>query len=79
MIEIMGIDHVGLGFDFCDYLASNTLESFAEDESAITVGFENINKVPKLLQIFEKRGYKKEDIDKITYKNYLRIMQEIWK
>ncbi len=79
MIEVMGIDHVGFGFDFDDYLAGETMKFFAEDESASTIGFENIIKVPKLIEIMENRGYSKEDIEKIKYKNFLRIIQEIFK
>ncbi len=79
MVEVMGIDHVGLGFDFDDYLAGETMKFFAEEESANTIGFENITKVPKLIKIFENRGYSKEDIEKIKYKNFLRIIKEIFK
>lgn len=79
MVEIMGIDHVGFGFDFCDYLESDTMSSFAEDESANTIGFENITKVPCMLEILKSRGYKQEDIQKIAYKNYFRIIEDIVK
>lgn len=77
MTDIMGIDHVGFGFDFCDYLESDTMSSFAEEESANTKGFENITKVPLLIEILKERGYRKEDIDKIAYKNYFKIIKEI--
>ncbi len=79
MVEIMGIDHVGLGFDFDDYLAGETMKFFAEEETASTIGFENITKVPKLINELENRGYSKEDIDKIKYKNFLRVIKNILK
>ena len=78
MVEVMGIDHVGLGFDFDDYLTGETLSFFAEGDVR-TIGFEDITKVPNLIDILEKRGYSKEDIDKIKYKNFLRIIQQIIK
>jgi membrane dipeptidase len=77
MVEVMGIDHVGFGFDFDDYLAGDTMKFFAEEESANTIGFENITKVPKLIEILENRGYSKEDMEKIKSKNFLRIIKEI--
>ena len=77
MVEVMGIDHVGFGFDFDDYLAGETMKFFAEEETASTIGLENITKVPKLIEIFEERGYSKEDIEKIKYKNFLRVIKEI--
>lgn len=76
MVEIMGIDHVGLGFDFDDYLTGETLSFFAEGDSS-TIGFENITKVPKLIEILGSRGYSSEDIEKIKYKNFTRIIQQI--
>lgn len=78
MVEIMGIDHVGLGFDFDDYLEGDTLSAFAEGD-AKTIGFEDITHVPKLIGILEKKGYSKEDIEKIKYKNFFRIIKEILK
>lgn len=77
MVDIMGIDHVGFGFDFCDYLESDTMSSFAEEESANTKGFEDITKVPLLIEVLKEKGYKKEDINKIAYKNYFRVIKEI--
>lgn len=76
MVEIMGIDHVGFGFDFDDYLEGDTLSAFAEGD-AKTIGFENITKVPKMIDVLEKKGYSKEDIEKIKYKNFLRIIRQI--
>lgn len=79
MVEIMGIDHVGLGFDFDDYLTGETLSFFAEGDSPSTIEFENITKVPKLIEIFKERGYCEEDIEKIKYKNFVRTIKKIFK
>lgn len=76
IVELIGIDYVGLGFDFCDYLTGETLNSFT-DGDAFTMGLEDITKVPKLIQLLEKKGYSSEDIDKIKYKNFSRIIKEI--
>lgn len=77
MVDIMGIDHIGFGFDFCDYLEGDTMSSFAEEESANTRNFEDITKVPSLIDELRSRGYKDSDIEKISYKNYFRIIKEI--
>ncbi len=76
MVEVMGIEHVGFGFDFDDYLEGDTLSSFAEGDVK-TLGFENISKVPKIIEILERKGYSKDDIEKIKYKNFLRIIKQI--
>lgn len=77
LVEIIGIDHVGFGFDFDDYLTGETLKFFAEDGSPSVKDFENITKVPKLIEMFEARGFSKEDIEKIKYKNFFRILESI--
>lgn len=79
MIKVMGIDHVGFGFDFDDFLSGETVSAFAEDSSAETLGFENVRKVPKLIKMLEQRGFTGEDLEKIKYKNFLRIMETIFK
>lgn len=76
MVEIMGIDHVGFGFDFFDYLNSDTVGSFAEGDSYGTIGFEDVSKTKNLLDLLSKRGYSKDDIEKISYKNFYRIIKE---
>lgn len=77
MVEVAGIDHVGFGFDFFHYLKTDTIDSFVEDVNIGTKGFETIEKIPDLINILETRGYTKEDIEKISYKNYYRIIREV--
>lgn len=80
MVDVMGINHVGFGFDFVDYLEDNTVNSFSSDEdNGDTKGFENITKVPDLISILEARGYDKEALDKIKYKNFMRVIKEVIK
>lgn len=77
MVEIAGIDHVGFGFDFFHYLKTNTIDSFVDDVNIGTKGFETVAQVPNLIDILYNRGYTKENIEKISYKNYYRIMKKI--
>lgn len=77
MIKIMGIDHVAFGFDFNDYLTGDTVESFAQGDSGEVKGIENITKVPELIEILKNRGYSKEEMDKIAYKNFFRILKNL--
>lgn len=76
IVNLVGIDHVNFGFDFCNYLDSERL-SFSECASTATLDLEDASKIPGLLTILQKRGYKKEDIEKIAYKNILRVFQNV--
>lgn len=78
LVELAGIDHVGFGFDFFDYLEGDSMESFVEDKETLSAkGIEAIAKVPGLIDILYNRGYSKEDIEKISYGNFYRIIGEV--
>ena len=74
--NLVGIDYVNFGFDFCDYLQAESL-SFSESTLTATDGLEDASKIPNLLNILTKRGYKTEDIEKIAFKNILRVFEEV--
>jgi len=77
MVEVMGIDHIVCGFDFCDFLATDTLGSFASEGLAATIDFEDATRAHALLDELKDRGYSQIDIDKIAYKNYMRFLKEL--
>ena len=77
LVEVAGIDHVSFGFDFFHYLKTDTIDSFVDDVNIGTKGFETVEKVPDLIDILYSKGYTKSDIEKISYKNYYRIIQNV--
>jgi membrane dipeptidase len=64
MVQIAGIDHVGLGSDF-------------DGVSNLPIGLEDASKLPDLILELLKRGYSEEDIAKICYKNIFRVWNEV--
>lgn len=79
IVNLVGIDYVGLGFDFVDFLHGDTRSSFQSGESTAAVGLEDAAKVPHFIDILVKRGYKSEDIEKIAHSNFERVIKEILK
>lgn len=79
MVEVMGIDHVGFGFDYCDFLEADTFGSFAATEEVATIGLEDASKTQNIVNILKNRGYSKEDLIKISYGNFFRIINNILK
>lgn len=75
--QLVGIDHIGFGFDFFDFLSGESLDSFAESENNGIIGFENISKTTLLLQNLSARGYSDEDIEKISYLNFRRVYSSV--
>lgn len=77
MVNIMGIDHVGFGFDIYDYLTDETIEKFTDNSFDGILNFENITKTSNIINELKLRGYTAEDIEKIKYKNFYRVFKSI--
>ena len=65
IVEVAGIDVIGLGSDF-DGIATRKELKAGED-------------LPELEKALYARGYSKEDVEKIFYKNVLRVYKEVLK
>ena len=65
VFNLVGVDHIGLGSDFDG--VGDTLPTGLKDVSMY------LNLIAELL----KRGYSKEDIEKICYKNIFRVWNEV--
>ncbi len=66
IIKYYGVDHVGFGFDFCYYLGSH--DSYNKVE-----GLNHIDDIPSLITKMKEAGLTNEEIEKICYKNMLRV------
>jgi len=63
--NLVGIDHIGLGSDFDG--VGDTLPT----------GLKDVSMFPNLIAELLKRGYSKEDIEKICYKNIFRVWNAV--
>ena len=64
--QVAGIDHIGLGGDF-------------DGISAVVQGLEDVSTYPALTAELLRRGYKDDEILKITGRNVLRVMKAVEK
>lgn len=64
LVERIGINHVALGSDF--------------DGAQMPKDLKNAEDLPKLIDALREHGYSNEDLEKITYKNWLRVIEETW-
>lgn len=65
VVELAGIDHVGLGSDY-----DGVGDSLPE-------GLKDVSQYPNLIYTLLKRGYTEEDIEKICYKNVFRVWNKV--
>lgn len=75
--NLIGIEKVALGFDFFEYLEGDTTDEFTEAPYKGTKGLEDISQSNNLIQGLTKRGFTKEEIDKVSYKNFLNFMDKV--
>lgn len=77
IVDLIGIENVAFGFDFFEYLEQDTSSTFIEDPYIGTPGIEDISKSGNLIRKLEERGFSKEDIEKISYRNFLNLMDRV--
>lgn len=69
-VRLIGIDHVGVGFDICYYLNDSTDINHVE-------GFQTMADANNVFIELEKLGYSQADIHKIKYGNFARVLKEV--
>ena len=62
--DVAGIDHLGFGSDF------DGIEQVIE-------GLEDVTGLPRLIEGLSRRGFSVADIEKITSKNFLRVLESV--
>jgi len=79
MVNLVGIDYVGLGLDFTKYDGPRTLKDHHHPKKALTPikNFEEIEDLPKLVETLEKRGFHEPEIRKVLGENYLRVLRTV--
>lgn len=65
VVALVGVDYVGLGSDF-DGVGDS-----------LPTGLKDVSMYPNLIAELLKRGYSKEDIEKICYKNVFRVWKAV--
>ena len=66
MAEVMGVEHVGCGFDFCHFMGSPGNESVQ--------GLEDASKIGELFCWLEKFGMSAREREMIARENFLRVL-----
>ncbi len=90
VVDLVGIDHVGIGSDINDNFRALPVRSEFEEKyhfmlgayediaSAWPDGFSGVEEFPNLTRALMARGYSDEDIQRILGGNFLRVAQQVW-
>lgn len=78
--NLVGVEHIGLGFDFDDYLGGEALSSFSSNlDSPSATGISNEAEAYNLIEELRKRGYSQKDLEAIAYGNFYRVFKQVFK
>jgi len=83
VIGLVGIDGVGIGFDFCEYLFEQLPPSVVQELAAklttphFIPDLTNHSHARNLTRKLIERGFSDEQIEKILYRNWMRILEEL--
>ena len=69
MIAAAGIDHVGLGLHFCEYL-------YTPEEYPPVTGLEDASRAQAIPEALLASGLSADDVEKIAWKNFARIFSQ---
>jgi len=76
MVDVMGIDHVGCGFDFFEFINADAMGTMTDTGSPSTIGLADCSQIPNLFACFEKMGMSAEDREKIAFRNFQRVLHD---
>ncbi len=69
MIDAAGLDHVGLGLHFCDFL-------YTREEYPLIQGLEHPSEAQAIIERLRKAGISEDGVEKIAWKNFLRVFSQ---
>jgi len=88
LVNLLDIDHVGLGPDFMEDMPEEILASALKGLSTsekekyfstkVIQGFESISECPRVTSGLLARGYSMGQVEKIMGGNWLRLYKEVW-
>lgn len=80
--DLIGIDHVGLGPDFVDYMM-DLLKHYLKqhglplDYTKYVDGIQDVTGIPKITEALLARGYSDQEVKKVLGENFIRVYKQV--
>jgi len=88
VVNLIGIDHVGLGLDFSPFMTREEFAKWVAENPEIGEGFEfdrqrpkgieSIRLLPEVTKGLVRRGYSEDKVKKILGGNTFNLLKEVW-
>ena len=75
IIDRIGIDHVGCGFDFCEFLEDE--EGNLPTERSNPYGLMDCSEAPNFFACLQQMGMSSTELEKIAFGNFHRVLKQI--
>lgn len=69
MADVMGVEHVGCGFDFCEFMGPPDNDAAA--------GLEDASRIGNLFDCLERLGMSRRERELIARENFLRVFRQV--
>lgn len=73
----IGVEHLALGFDFCEFLGDEAAGAFSDQENTFTKGLEDCSHVPFMLEKMREAGFSDKEMDMICTGNWHQLIQRV--
>jgi len=76
--DMVGVEHIAAGFDFCDYIDESSLANFSNNVEQ--PGIKDLNTMSDVINFkvaLKKVGFNNNEIDMILYKNYQNLFKRL--
>ncbi|MDD4843922.1 MAG: membrane dipeptidase [Anaerotignum sp.] len=73
----IGVEHLGFGFDFFEFLSTDSMKSYSSQETSFTVGLEDCSKVPELLIKMKAAGFTDKELEMVSGGNWLNLIRRV--
>ena len=73
----IGVEHLGFGFDFFEFLSTDFMASYSDQDDSLLKGIENCSKVPVMIEKMRNAGLTENDLEMISHGNWMNLIRNI--
>ena len=73
----IGVEHLGFGFDFFEFLDSDSMKSYSDQDDSRLKGMKDCSEVPVLIEKLRKAGFSDKELEMICRGNWMNLIQRV--
>jgi membrane dipeptidase len=73
----IGVEHLALGFDFCEFLGDEAAGAFAEAGSINAIGLDDASHTPFMIEKMKEAGFSEKELEMICTGNWFELIKRV--